>query len=39
MAIGLGIGLALIALGIALEFVIAHFDAPSAPRPVAPISR
>ena len=38
MAIGLGIGLFLIALGIAWEFVVAHYDAPVAP-PVGPLSR
>jgi len=32
MAIGLGIGLLLIALGIACEYVVAHFDTTSAPR-------
>jgi hypothetical protein len=32
MAIGLGIGLALIALGIAWEFVATHLEAPRAPQ-------
>ena len=33
MAIGLGIGLLLITLGIVCEFVVAHFDVPSAAHP------
>jgi hypothetical protein len=39
MAIGLGIGLFLIALGITCEFVVAHLEAPRTPRPVAPLPR
>ncbi|MET3961859.1 hypothetical protein ABIE44_001793 [Marmoricola sp. OAE513] len=39
MAIGLGIGLFLIVLGIACEFVVAHLDAPTAPRPAVPAGR
>lgn len=31
MAIGLGIGLLLIVLGIACEFAVSHFDSPSPP--------
>ena len=33
MAIGLGIGLMLIVLGIACEFVVSHRDAPAPVRP------
>jgi hypothetical protein len=39
MAIGLGIGLALIALGIAWEFVATHVEAPRASRPAVPAGR
>lgn len=31
MAIGLGIGLFLIVLGVLCEFVVSHYDAPAAP--------
>lgn len=31
MAIGLGIGLFLIVLGIVCEFVVAHYDTPAVP--------
>lgn len=39
MAIGLGIGLFLITLGVAWEYVVAHVDARQAPTSVGPQSR